>query len=111
MFVGGTTGVDTILVTPGGAAPGPSRVTINGVSQGQLPPHRGGSSPTAQAGNDRIEVAGSIALSPWLYGGDGDDQLKGGCRQRRARSAARATNVLVGGQGPPTYLLIGGTGG
>jgi Ca2+-binding RTX toxin-like protein len=41
-------------------------------------------------------VAGAISLPAWLYGGDGNDRLKGGS----------GSNVLVGGAGDD--LLVGG---
>jgi PKD domain/RTX calcium-binding nonapeptide repeat (4 copies)/Beta-propeller repeat len=47
-------------------------------------------------GNDDIEVAGSITLSAWLYGGEGNDRLKGG----------GGADVLLGEGGDD--LLVGG---
>src|SRR5262249_20218616 len=51
-----------------------------------------------QAGNDNLQVAGGVTNAAWLYGGDGDDRLKGGA----------GVNVLFGGDGDD--LLIGGRG-
>jgi Ca2+-binding RTX toxin-like protein len=95
LFVGGTTGNDTIVVSPtsGGAV----QVQINGVVVGSF-------APTArivvyaQAGDDDVQVAGGITLPAWLYGGDGNDRLKGG----------NGNNVLIGGAGDD--LLVGGSG-
>ncbi len=49
-------------------------------------------------GNDRIQIVGSISLSAWLYGGRGNDRLKGGNEH----------DVLLGGEGDD--LLVGGSG-
>src|SRR5262249_4229325 len=67
LVVGGTTADDTIVITPVGNT-GAVTVTLNGVSLGDF-------APTsrlvvyAQDGNDDVQVAGSISLSAWLYGG------------------------------------------
>lgn len=52
----------------------------------------------AQAGNDDVQIAGSIDHSAWLYGGVGNDRLKG----------AAGDDVLLGEQGDD--LLAGGSG-
>jgi Ca2+-binding RTX toxin-like protein len=96
LAVGGTLGDDTIFFTPAGNSGG-INVSINGVSQGTFTP-TGRILAYGQAGNDDIQVAGSISLSAWLYGGDGNDRLKGGA----------GNNVLEGGDGDDT--LIGGKG-
>jgi hypothetical protein len=105
LVVGGTSGDDTIHFSPVGNT-GAIEVVINGVAHGTF-------SPTsrfivyAQDGNDNVQVAGSIDLSAWLYGGGGDDQLNGGA----------GNNVLNGGDGddhllggPGRDLMIGGNG-
>lgn len=51
-----------------------------------------------QAGDDDLQVAGSIALPAWLFGGDGNDRLKGGAGH----------DILPGGLGDD--LLVGGSG-
>ena len=51
-----------------------------------------------QSGDDNLQVSGSVSLAAWLFGGDGDDRLKGGS----------GSNVLAGGIGDD--LLIGGSG-
>jgi len=94
LVVGGTTSTDDIVVSPSG---GELQVTINGVSLGVF-------NPTsrivvyAQGGNDDVQVAGSVSQAAWLYGGLGDDRLKGG----------NAHDVLIGGEGDD--LLVGGAG-
>lgn len=96
LFVGGTTGNDTIVISPAGNA-GAVQVQLNGSSLGTF-------TPTArviaygQAGDDDIQVAGSIELPAWLYGDSGADRLKGG----------KSDDVLLGGDGDD--LLVGGGG-
>jgi Ca2+-binding RTX toxin-like protein len=59
------------------------------------------------AGDDDIQVAGGVSVPMWLYGGSGNDRLKGG----------GGHNVLLGGAGDDLLvggndrdILIGGTG-
>jgi hypothetical protein len=59
------------------------------------------------AGDDNISVGGGVGQSAWLYGGDGNDTLKGG----------GGNDILQGGAGNDTLtagggrdLLIGGAG-
>jgi hypothetical protein len=61
----------------------------------------------AQAGDDIVQVANSVTVPSWLYGGDGNDYLNGG----------GGDNVLLGGNGDDILvgnhgrdLLIGGGG-
>src|SRR5262249_6896953 len=95
LFVGGTSGDDTIILHPGSGS-GEVTVLINGETVGTF-------TPTSrlvvygQAGDDDIQVAGGVDLPAWLYGGDGNDRLNGGNRP----------NVLLGGNGDDT--LLGGT--
>ncbi len=96
LAVGGTTGNDTIVFHPVGNK-GDIGVIINGVDQGTFHP-TGRLIAFGQAGDDDIQVAGSINNAAWLYGGDGNDRLKGGA----------GNNVLLGGGGNDT--LIGGKG-
>lgn len=60
-----------------------------------------------QAGNDDIKAGDDVSVPAWLYGGDGDDRLKGGDTH----------DVLLGGAGDDLLsgnggrdLLIGGSG-
>ncbi len=105
LAVGGTTGNDTIVFHPVGNG-GDIGVIINGVEQGTFHP-TGRLLAFGQAGDDDIQVAGSINNAAWLYGGDGNDRLKGGA----------GNNVLLGGAGNDSLnggkgrnLLIGGAG-
>src|SRR5262249_49909240 len=105
LVVGGTTGKDTIVFNPGGGS-GTVQVLINGVSQGTYSP-TGHLIAYGQAGDDSIQVTGSLSLPSLLFGGAGNDTLKGGS----------GNNILVGGAGNDSLtggsgrdLLIGGTG-
>lgn len=102
LAVGGTTGDDDIHFTPGGSVD----VHLNGVALGAFHP-TGRLIAFGQAGDDQIQVAGSIALSAWLYGDAGHDEIKGGA----------GDDVLLGGPGDDLIighsgrdLMIGGTG-
>jgi len=99
LAVGGTTGNDHIVFVPAGHRRG-IKVILNGKSQGIFSSANGISRIVAfgQAGDDNIEVAGSIKISAWLYGGDGNDRLKGG----------KGDDILIGG--PDNDRLKGGKG-
>lgn len=97
LVVGGTLANDHIVITPGAAAD-QIAVTVNGTSLGSDFAPTGHIFVYGQAGNDDIQVAGSIALSAWLYGGAGNDRLKGGAGH----------DILLGGEGDD--LLVGGSG-
>ncbi len=105
LVVGGTSGADTIKITPGSST-GSMVVTVNGVSQGAF-------TPTSQlivygqGGNDTITVDSRITIARLLYGGDGDDTISGG----------NGNGVQVGGDGNDSLssgngrdILIAGTG-
>lgn len=104
--VAGTPSDDKIVLNPGTKAAGDVSVSVNKLPAGTFHPtsrilaHGG-------AGNDDIQVSGSITLPAWLYGDDGNDRLKGGS----------GTNVILGGAGDDLLvggsnrdILIGGTG-
>jgi Ca2+-binding RTX toxin-like protein len=105
MIVYGTAGNDTIVFSPVGNA-GDIAVSLNGVSlgtghpTGRLIAYGGG-------GDDDIQVAGSISVPAWLYGGDGNNVLVGGAGDNVLVGGA-GDDLLVGGSGRD--LLIGGTG-
>jgi hypothetical protein len=105
LVAGGTLGDDTILFTTQGNT-GAVQVVMNGASLGTFTP-TGRIIAFGQAGNDDIEVSGKIGLPAWLYGGDGNDTLRGG----------GGNSVLIGGAGDDDLtggkarnLLIGGAG-
>lgn len=60
-----------------------------------------------QAGDDDIQVAGGLCIPAWLFGGDGNDRLKGGGGDNVLVGGA-GNDFLIGGKGRD--LLIGGTG-
>jgi Ca2+-binding RTX toxin-like protein len=97
LIVMGTPGNDKILFNPGGCPGNTVKVLVNDLPQGTFRP-TGRLIACGGAGDDDIQVAGSITLPAWLYGGDGNDRLKGG----------GGNNVLVGGAGDD--LLLGGGG-
>ena len=96
LAVGGTSGDDHIIFTPGTNA-GEIEVKLNGVSLGVFTP-TGRLIAYGQDGNDDIQVSGGIMLPAWLYGDAGNDRLKGGA----------GNDVLIGGTGDD--LLVGGDG-
>jgi PKD repeat protein len=107
LVVGGTAGSDTIVVSPSGNS-GALTVQINGASSTVSTP--GGFSGLyvyAQAGDDHVQVAGSITVPVWLYGGAGNDRLKGGAGDDVLLGEA-GDDLLVGGAGRD--ILIGGVG-
>jgi Ca2+-binding RTX toxin-like protein len=93
LVVGGTQGNDKIVLNPSKGI----KVLIGGKTQGNF-------APTSrivvygQAGNDDIQVAGAVRLAAWLYGGEGNDRLKG----------AKGHDLLFGGLGKDN--LLGGQG-
>ena len=105
LVVGGTTGDDTISFAPVGNT-GAVEVMLNGVSLGAYSP-TGTIVAFAQAGNDDMQVAGSVSRSAWLDGGAGADRLKGG-GSHDVLVGGDGDDLLVGGQGRD--LLIGGFG-
>ncbi|MEX2173577.1 MAG: SBBP repeat-containing protein [Pirellulaceae bacterium] len=105
LVVGGTTGDDQIHFGPGPNA-GEIEVQLNGSSLGVFSP-TGRLLAFGQAGNDNLQVAGSISLSAWLYGDAGKDRLKGGSGHD-ILSGGEGDDLLVGGSGRD--LLIGGGG-
>jgi hypothetical protein len=105
LVAGGTTGNDTIVFSPVGNG-GDIQVTINNVSQGVYHP-TGRIIAFGQAGDDDIEVSGSITIAAWLYGGDGNDLLVGG-GGANVLEGGDGNDTLIGGRG--NNLLIGGNG-
>lgn len=77
-------------------------VTINGVSMGSFAADEGYSLSRIVVfgleGGDDLEIAGSVGLSGWLFGGAGNDRLKGG----------GGHDLLFGGDGDD--VMIGGGG-
>jgi len=92
----GTAEDETILFGPGPGA-GDVQLKRNGIQLGTFHP-TDRLTAHGQHGNDTIQVAGSIALSAWLYGDAGNDRLKGGAGH----------DVMLGGDGDD--LLVGQSG-
>jgi streptogramin lyase len=106
LVVTGAPGDNKILFNPGGGAGSSVKVLVNSLPQGAFSPN-GRLIAYGGSGNNDIEVAGGITLPAFLYGGAGNDRLKGG----------GGNNVLVGGAGANTLtggskddLMIGGSG-
>ena len=98
LLIGGTLGGDTIRVVPQGHS-GDVMVLIGGQSQGVF----SGASFSSiaiygQAGDDDMEVSGGIPRTVFMFGGMGNDRLKGG----------DGSNILSSGDGNDN--LIGGGG-
>jgi PKD repeat protein len=105
LAVGGTAdGDDHIILTTASG----SQITakLNGATLGTFAP-TGRLLAFGQAGDDDIQVSGSLTLPAWLDGGDGDDRMHGGGGHDVLLGGAGA-DLLIGGQGRD--LLIGGTG-
>ncbi|MFN7804404.1 MAG: right-handed parallel beta-helix repeat-containing protein, partial [Planctomycetaceae bacterium] len=100
LFVGGTTGNDTIALALSGTN---TTVTINSVSAGAFAP-TGRIVVFGQAGNDNVTVASTITRAAWLYGDDGNDTLTGGGGSDVITGGA-GTDSQVGGAGNDTYLF------
>jgi hypothetical protein len=77
LFVGGTLGNDDIRFNPGSNS-GAVKVRLKGVSLGSFTfgsfTFDGGIVAYGQAGDDDIQVAGSITKPAWLYGQSGGDR-------------------------------------
>jgi Ca2+-binding RTX toxin-like protein len=115
LYVGGTTGADTIVIKPVDAS-GTVSVRIGTTGLGKFQP-TGHIVVYGQAGDDTIKLQSatingvivSVSAPAFLFGGDGNDLLDA--------SGSSANNVLEGGAGNDTLkggsgrdLLVGGTG-
>lgn len=105
LMVSGTSGNDSISISP---ARGVRQVavTLNGVPQGTFGPFSR-IIVYGRAGDDSITVERGIAQPSIIYGGDGDDTIRGG----------NGTGILIGGNGDDDLtgggvsdILIGGSG-
>jgi Ca2+-binding RTX toxin-like protein len=119
LVVGGSTGADDIQVSPVGNT-GRLAVSIGGVAVGTFEAPAGGPFSGlvvyAQAGDDDVQVAASVAVPAWLSGGDGDDRLKSGSGPAVLLGESgndllvggSARNVLIGGRGADRLVGTGG---
>ena len=105
LAVGGTLEDDRIVFHPGENA-GEVVVEVNDVVYGPFEP-TARIMAFAQAGNDDVQVPGSIDLSAWLYGGEGNDRLKGGAGHD-VLLGELGNDLLVGQSGRD--ILVGGWG-
>jgi len=109
LMVAGTDGNDRISFVPKGkqSADGSTiRVFLNGESKGTFSGVKQ-LTVTAQEGDDRVHLAGSIRVPAFVDGGDGNDRIKGG----------KGADVLLGGDGDDFInghqgndVVIGGEG-
>jgi Ca2+-binding RTX toxin-like protein len=103
LYVYGTAGNDTILVTQSG---GVVLVTINGTSYGPFTP-TGKVKVFAGDGNDSVTVHSSVALPAEIHGDGGNDTLQSGSGGDLLDGGA-GNDSLVAGSGADT--LLGGDG-
>src|SRR4030095_8391552 len=107
LVIGGTAGDDKIRVVPVGSA-GDVQVLVNGQIAGEFTASTFTSIAIfGLAGDDDLELAGSIAQHACLDGGTGNDRLKGGAGDD-ILLGRDGDDLLVGGSGRD--LLIGGSG-
>jgi len=102
LVVGGTESNDKIVLNPSKGI----KVLINGKKEGNFAPANR-IVVYGQDGNDNIQVAGSVRYAAWLYGGDGNDRLKGG-KGHDLLFGGFGNDQLLGGQG--NDLLVGDDG-
>lgn len=116
LIVVGTTGDDDIQITPVGNT-GSVRVSVYNGNLGTFPIAAGDRIIVAAlAGNDNIQVAGGVRAPAVLYGGPGDDRIKGGggptievgCEGNDTLIGGHANDLLIAGDGADR--LIGGAG-
>ncbi len=107
LYVGGTTGADNIQINSPGCN-GTVDVTIDCAPVGAFAPSSDGRIVVfAQAGDDVVQISGSITNSAWIYGGDGNDLLMGGAGND-VLLGENGNDLLLGGRGRD--LLVGGRG-
>ena len=127
LAVYGTTGNDTIIINPvigpSGTPTNKVVVKVNGVVEGRYVP-TGRILVFGNDGNDTITISPKILKSAWVYGGQGDDIIKGGGgadvllgQEGNDQISGRGgRDVIIGGLdvdqligGGANDLLIGGT--
>ncbi|MDB5301487.1 MAG: hypothetical protein JWO87_3150, partial [Phycisphaerales bacterium] len=107
LIVVGTAGDDQINVTPVGNT-GRVNVQINNTKFGPFALAPSGRIVVAAlSGNDDVQVAGGVRLPTVLFGGPGDDRLKGG-HGPNIEVGCDGNDLLIGGNA--NDLLIGGAG-
>jgi hypothetical protein len=117
LIVVGTTGDDRISFVPVGNQPRTVKVFLGSSNLGTFTVDTTGRIVVAAlAGNDDVQVPGSIDVGTALYGGPGDDRINGGggqnievgCEGDDSLSAGRLGDLLVGGTG--SDRIVGGNG-
>lgn len=101
--IGGTDAADHIAVNK---VTGGVEVIVNSVNLGVWSPTQAIVA-YGYGGDDEVQIAGSIMLTAWLYGGNGHDKLKG-AGGHDVLLGQDGDDLLVGGSGRD--ILIGGTG-
>ncbi|HZL91347.1 MAG TPA: PKD domain-containing protein [Pirellulaceae bacterium] len=104
LVIGGTHGADVLRVLPNGT--GGVQVQFNGVSLGSFT-NLVRVVAFGMGGDDDLQASGSVAIPVWLFGGDGNDRLKGGASNDVLFGDAGDDQIL-GGSGRD--LLVGGNG-
>jgi Ca2+-binding RTX toxin-like protein len=102
LVVQGTAAADRMHFTSGGGF----QVQIDGLPHGRFDP-TGRLVVHGLGGDDDLTVAGGVRVPAWLYGGEGNDRLRGGSGDD-VLLGGPGNDVLDGGQGQD--LLIGGPG-
>lgn len=102
VLIGATAGGSDVSINP---ASGGLSVTVDGVTQ----TYSGITQVTVfgQQGNDSVIVSSSVTTPVWVFGGAGNDLLRGGSGNDVLIGGA-GTDVVIGGNGRD--LLIGGDG-
>ncbi len=117
LIVVGTTADDKIQFTPVGNQSRRVTVKLGSTNLGSFTVGGGGRIVVAaMGGDDDIQVAGGIRVDTVLYGGPGDDRIKGGgglnievgCEGEDTLTGGNGGDLLVGGAGADR--LIGGNG-
>jgi hypothetical protein len=105
LLIQGTSSSDNIVVELGASA-GTLKVTINGSSVTVAGPS-GRIIVLGGAGDDNVQLAGSIANPAWLYGEEGDDRLNNGAGGGLLMGG-NGNDQLTGGNGRD--IMVGGQG-
>jgi len=117
LIVIGTVGNDQFILTPVGNT-GAVAVALNNVSLGSFTLGIGGRVIVAGLdGNDDIQVAGGVRADTVLYGGPGNDRIKGGggrnilcgCEGDDQLIAGKLDDLVIGGDGRDNLNSVAGS--
>lgn len=111
LVISGTDGNDIIVVELAADDPTKENVSINGESQGlfDLAALTGSIRIHGGAGNDKLTIGAGITQAAELFGGPGNDVLRGGAGDDILDGGA-GNDVLNGGKGNDTYRFADGWG-